>query len=88
MGKTKSLASDFPFLTPVDRTPYAIEEAKKQIEQSESKLLYSLFWFWKNNSADELALEVLKEGVTQARQLQFGKNLFLQARIKFTSQLF
>ena len=64
MGKTKSLDSDFPFLTPIDRTPHAIEEAKKQIELSESKLLYSLFWFWKNNSADELALEVLKEGNT------------------------
>ena len=32
MGKTKSLDSDFPFLTPIDRTPHAIEEAKKQIE--------------------------------------------------------
>jgi len=65
MGKTKSLASDFPFLTPIDRTPHAIEEAKKQIEQSESKLLYSLFWFWKNNTADELAFEVLKKGDTE-----------------------
>ncbi|MBK9544234.1 MAG: hypothetical protein IPO49_18290 [Bacteroidetes bacterium] len=76
MGKTKSLASDFPFLTPVDRTPYAIEEAKKQIEQSESKLLYSLFWFWKNNSADELALEVLKEGNTSKAIAIWEKSVF------------
>ena len=62
MGKTKSFDTDFLFLSAIDRTPDAIEEAKKQIEQSESKLLYSLFWFWKNNSADELALELLKEG--------------------------
>jgi len=62
MGKSKLFDTDFPFLSTVNRTPYEIEEAKKQIEQSESKLLYSLFWFWKNNSADELALEVLKEG--------------------------
>ena len=56
MGKSKSLDTDFSFLSPVERTPYLIEEAKKQIEQSESRLFYSLFWFWKNNSVDELAL--------------------------------
>lgn len=64
MGKTKAFDTDFPFLPFVERTPEAIEEAKKQIDQSESKLLYSLFWFWKNNSVDELAFEVLKEGNT------------------------
>ena len=62
MGKTISLESDYSFLDSIERTPHAIEEAKKQIEQNENKLLYSLFWFWKNNSADELALEVLKDG--------------------------
>ena len=65
MGKTKSIDTDFPFLPSITRTPNAIEEAKKQIEQSESKFLYSLFWFWKNNSVDELAFEVLKEGNTE-----------------------
>src|ERR1035437_9803706 len=64
MGKIKSFDTDFVFLSPVDRTPQVIEEAKKQIEQKEGKLLYSLFWFWKNNSTDELALEVLKVGNT------------------------
>ena len=64
MGKSKSFDTDFPFLSTVNRTPHEIEEAKKQIEQSESKFLYSLFWFWKNNSVDELAFEVLKEGNT------------------------
>ena len=65
MGKTKFFDTDFPFLPLIERTPEAIEEAKKQIEQSENKLLYSLFWFWKNNSVDELALEVLKDGNTE-----------------------
>lgn len=62
MGKNKPLATDFPFLPLTDRTPQKIEEAIKQIEQNDSRLLYSFFWFWKNNSADELAFEVLKEG--------------------------
>ncbi len=67
MGKinSKTFDTDFPFLPSADRSPIAIDEAKKQIEQSESKLLYSLFWFWKNNSVDELALEVLKDGNTE-----------------------
>lgn len=62
MGKSKSFDTDFSFLPSVNRSTHTIEEAKKQIEQSESKLLHSLFWFWKNNSVDELALDVLKEG--------------------------
>ena len=64
MGKAKPIDSDFPFLPPTHRTSEAIEEAKKQIEQSENKMLSSLFWFWNNNSVDELALEVLREGNT------------------------
>ena len=58
MGKTKSLVSDFPFLSQIDRTPQVIEEAKKQIEQNESKFLYSLFWFWNNNSHTNLKVDV------------------------------
>ena len=76
MGKTKSLETDFPFLSLIDRTPHTIEEAKKQIEQSESKLLYSLFWFWKNNSADELAFEVLKEGNIDKAIYIWSKSIF------------
>lgn len=76
MGKTKTLEIDFPFLSPIDRSLEAIEEAKKQIEQSESKLLHSLFWFWKNNSVDELALEVLKEGNTTKSIEIWEKSVF------------
>jgi|GEM_PF-1255314 len=65
MGKAKSFETDFPFLLPIGRTPNEIEEAKKQIEQGESKFLYSIFWFWKNNSVDDLAFEILKEGNTE-----------------------
>jgi hypothetical protein len=62
MGKAKVFDTDFSFLPPVNRTPQVIEEASKQIEQGENKLLHSLFWFWNNNSVDELAFDVLKEG--------------------------
>lgn len=62
MGKSKAFDRDFSFLRPVNRTTEAITEANKRIEQSENKLLYSLFWFWNNNSVDELAIDVLQEG--------------------------
>jgi len=67
MGKInlKAFDTDFPFLPAADRSSTAIAEAKKQIDQSDGKLLYSLFWFWKNNSVDELAFEILKEGNTE-----------------------
>lgn len=62
MGKTKSYDSDFSFLSPVNRTTQTIDDAKKQIEQNESKFHYSLFWFWINNSRNELAYDHLKAG--------------------------
>ena len=82
MGKSKTFDKDFAFLNPIDRTPDTIEEAKKQIEQSESKLLYSLFWFWNNNSVDELALEVLKEGKTNKAIEIWEKIVFTKKNIE------
>ena len=62
MGKAQVFDTDFSLFPPVNRTLEVIEEASKRIEQGENKLLHSLFWFWNNNSVDELALDVLKEG--------------------------
>lgn len=76
MGKSKALDTDMPFLNKIIRSSFEIEEAKKQIEQSESKLQYSLFWFWKKNSVDELALEVLKEGNVQKAEELWDKAIF------------
>jgi hypothetical protein len=76
MGKSKSLETDFPFLPFAERTPEVIEESRKQIEQSENKLLYSLFWFWENNSADQLAFEILKEGNTEKAISIWEKSAF------------
>jgi rubrerythrin len=76
IGKSKSLDTDFSFLPVVERTPDVIEEAKNQIEQSENKLLYSFFWFWENNSADELAFEILKEGNIEKAISIWEKSIF------------
>ena len=65
MGKKKTFDTDFHFLSSIDRTAHIVEEAKKQIEQSESKFLHSLFWFWENSLIDEFAIEALKESKTE-----------------------
>ena len=61
MGKVKNFDSDFPFLSSFQRTPEIIREASNQIEQPKSRLLYSMFWFWSNNSTDELVFDLLKD---------------------------
>lgn len=44
------------------RTPDTVESAARRIERSQSRLFYSLFWFWNNNAADERALIRLAKG--------------------------
>ena len=81
MGKAKVFDTDFSFFPPVNRTPEVIEEASKRIEQSENKLLHSLFWFWNNNSVDELALDVLKEGRIE-RAIEIWENAIFATKEK------
>lgn len=61
MGKPKNFDSDFLFLSSFQRTPETIREASNRIEQPDSRLLYSMFWFWRNNSTDELVFDLLKD---------------------------
>lgn len=61
MGKAVNYETDFPFLSPLDRSLKSIQNASNQIESPESRFFHSLFWFWKNNTADELAFDVLKD---------------------------
>ena len=88
MGKTKSFDTDFAFMSVVDRKPQVIEDAKKQIEKSENKFLYSLFWFWQNNSIDELAVEVLKEGNTFKAIEIWEKSVFKNKNQKYKQVVF
>jgi len=62
MGKIKSYEMDCPSLPFLDRSTESIHEASSMLEQSESKFISSLFWFWNNNSVDELAIDLLQDG--------------------------
>lgn len=61
MGKEKKFTTDFPFLCPITRKSELIIESSKLIEQAENKFQQSLFWYWINNTTDELVIELLNE---------------------------
>ena len=88
-GKQVSYETDFPCLSSLQRSKDLVREAASRIETSESRFIYSLFWFWQRNMYDELALDVLKSGnVTKAISLLEGQlsagvkddNLFSSAK--------
>ncbi len=62
IGKPVVYDTDFPFLSPVERSSEMVRHASNQIENDEDRFFNSLFWFWNANTTDELALDVLKEG--------------------------
>jgi len=64
VGKTKSFDYDFEFIGDFTRNSDEIQQASNSIEQAHKKLLYSLFWFVKNNQFDEIAFNNLKENET------------------------
>ncbi|MBT3422881.1 MAG: hypothetical protein HN431_08765, partial [Bacteroidetes bacterium] len=64
MNKLVEYDSDNFFSTKPNRTKEHLQEAKQKIEQPNSKIFYSLFWFWENskNTIDVMAFEELKNG--------------------------
>jgi hypothetical protein len=75
VGKTKSFDYDFEFIGEFTRTLDEIQQASNRIEQANKKLLYSLFWFVKNNQFDEIAFNNLKESDTEKAIEIWGKTL-------------
>lgn len=73
MGKSATDKTDFPFFPSFQRTPEIIREASRRIEQPQGRLFYSLFWFWKNSSADESGVALLEEGEIGAAAEQWMK---------------
>lgn len=76
MGKTKMFDSDFFNFVPVVRTLENVTEAKKKLQLDEEKLRHSLFWFWNNNSVDELAIDLLRDGDIEKAKTIWEKAVF------------
>ncbi len=64
IGKSKSFDFDFEFIGDFKRDFDSVTHAASKIEQDHNRLHYALFWFVKNNSFDEIALNKLKEKQT------------------------
>ena len=62
IGKEKNYPLDLSNIVAFNRTLESIKEAERKLENDESKLLYSCFWFLTHDSVDELALECLSKG--------------------------
>lgn len=58
--QTKTFDYDFTFLGSFIRNEESVKEAASKIEQAQNKVYYALYWFIKNNSIDETAIDYLK----------------------------
>lgn len=58
--QNKTFDYDFTFLGSFTRNEESVKEAASKIEQTQNKVYYALYWFIKNNSIDETAIEYLK----------------------------
>ncbi len=74
MGKVPKVKLEITCFPSCERTSDSIEEAKKKIERSENRLLYSFFWY-SNEGINRLALDVLSEGNTEKAMELWGKVL-------------
>ena len=61
-GRVPEYPGDLPFIDGLDRSPESIERAAQRLELPERKLHFANFWFWIDNSIDELVMEVLQDG--------------------------
>lgn len=76
MGKTKTFDSDFFNFVPVVRTLESVAEARKKLQLDKERFRHSLFWFWKNNSVDELAIDLLRDGNIDKAKAIWEKAVF------------
>ncbi|SHH18184.1 hypothetical protein SAMN05444372_12015 [Flavobacterium micromati] len=62
VGKEITSEYDFSFLNAIQRTNSIIDKAFSDIEQNQSKVLHSLFWFTNLNTVDNTAIQHLITG--------------------------
>lgn len=70
VGKEVPSEYDFPFFEKINRDETLLNKAYSSIEHNNEKILYSLFWFTKVNSFDEMALKYLEnDDVEKAKEI-------------------
>lgn len=70
VGREVPSEYDFPFFEKINRDETLLNKAYSSIEHNNEKILYSLFWFTKVNSFDEMALKYLEnDDVEKAKEI-------------------
>lgn len=62
VGKALTFDVDFSILDSIDRSESSINQAFSNLEQNQSKLNHSIFWFLKTNPFDETAIAYMTQG--------------------------
>jgi hypothetical protein len=87
LGKTKKYDADVPALGTIQRTVAAVKEAAQKIEQAESKLFYSFFWFRSGHEDDAKALAALAAGDHCLALATWNAELSKTGRKRYSSRL-
>jgi hypothetical protein len=87
LGKVKTYPHDLPEIGVLDRSPEAIKDAARKIEQAEERLFHSFFWFRSSGSVDDLALDSLAIGNVNEAEEIWNKQLRKKGAKKYTWRL-
>jgi hypothetical protein len=87
LGKAKKYDSDLSFFGGVERSIVAIKTAAQKIEQAESKLFYSFFWFRSGHEADAKALAALATGDHSQALATWNHELSKSGQRRYSSRL-
>lgn len=80
--------NDLPVVLTAEKNEALIEEIAAPFEgYSDAKPLYSPFWFWNNNLADELALEFIREGEIEKATAIWEQAAFSKDKKKFAQAI-
>ena len=74
--------NDLQVDVPAEKIDYLSENIQAPFETPLNKPVYSPFWFWNNNLADELALEFIRQGDVEKAQAIWEKAAFSKDKKK------
>ena len=87
LGKAKKYDSDLTFIGGVERGVAAVKAAAQKIEQAESKLFHSFFWFRAGHEADAKALAALAAGDHGQALATWNEELSKSGQKRYSSRL-
>lgn len=84
----RAFDNDLQVDLPVEKNDFISGDIQTFFEASINKPLYSPFWFWSNNLADELALEFIRQGDVEKARAIWEKAAFSKDKKKLVQTVF